>query len=284
MLNLLFGSKLTPWDAEFIAGRHPVQFRKIGRRTVAGERWHNTGWTFPSLVKDLTEKISCQLPENQGIGTWASIGIGIASLFAIFSQLYRVDILKPGDSMDVAVNADDLLTVISAVFAKNWGLPIGTVVCGCEQSDGLWELLHNGEMASEEIHPNSERITDSMEILLWELGGAGETMRFLRAVEAGRTYIPGEPVLRKLRSCLSASVIGEERVLNTIPGVWSSHHYILDPGAATAYAGLLDYRAVSGASCWGMVLCDRSPSLDTVKISQALHCPETELEKILRKS
>lgn len=285
MLNLLFGCKLTPWDIEFTAGRHPVQFEKTGRRTLAAERWHNTGWTFERLVEDLTEKIQTQLPQNRGVGIWAEIGIGIAVLFASFSRIFRENDLKNGETVDIAVCAENLLSAVSAWYAKSWGLPIGTIVCGCRESTGLWDLFHSGMLRAGAIRKSTEEFTwaDGLEILLCACGGQGESLRYLEAREKEKAYIPSDPVLMRLQEWMAVSVISEKRAEQTIPGVKSTHHYILSADGAVAYAGLLDYRAVSGANNLGVVLCDRSPGLEVPALSKILGIQEKELRKLLIK-
>ena len=283
MLNFLFGCKLTPWDIEFTTGKHPVRFEKIGRRSVAVERWHNTAWTFQGMVSDLTAKIQTQLPENQQVGVWAEIGVGIASLFGIFSQLFKVGVLNPGDTVDVAVSADSLLSAVSAWYCKSWGLPVGTIVCSCRESNGLWDLFHNGTLKAGSIPEKTSQFTwaDGLEILLCACGGQGESRRYLDAVSRGKAYVPSDPVLLRLRERMAVSVISERRMLETIPAASSTHHYILSPDGALAYAGLLDYRAVSGSNGWGMVLCDRSPGLDLTTLERALGLSEEEVKSLI---
>ena len=276
VLNLLLGTRLTPLEIEFTVGRHPIGLQKIGRRTVAGERWRNVSWTFSGLVAELTREISLQAPENRSAGPWAHIAAGTAVLFGIWSQLLRARILNSGDLLDVAVGEPDLLSAASAVYAKSWGLPLGRVVCGCQDSDGLWDLLHSGEVPA-------QKAPEDLELLLSACGGPEEVRRFLYCREAKKHYRPSDPVFRKLKDSVAAAVIGEKRIYNTLPAVFATHHYLLSLDGALAYAGLLDYRATSGSGSWGLVLCDRSPSLDIEVIAAALHRSENDVRKLLMK-
>ena len=48
-------------------------------------------------------------------------------------------------------------------------------------------------------------------------------------------------------------------MLSTIPSVYATNSYLLSPGSAIAYAGLLDYRVRTGETRCGLVLAERNP-------------------------
>ena len=272
ILNLLFGTKLTPWDVEFSVGRRPVRLEKIGRRVLAGERWHNCAGQFRQTVQDLTGRIRAE--KGESIGAWAEIGVGIATLFGMFSGC--PELLGGEAVLDVAAASGDLFSVVSAWYARSWGLPIGTIVICCNDNGGLWELLHSGTLRTDGISqetstPEADTVLpEGLELLLCACGGQRETLRYLEAVRVGAAYAPGERVLSQLRKGLFVSVIGERRVEQTISSVYSSHHYLMSPYTALGYAGLSDHRSRNGDGSWGIILADRSPVLDGETAARAL--------------
>lgn len=283
ILNLLFGTKLTPWDVEFSVGRRPVRLEKIGRRVLAGERWHNCAGQFRQTVQDLTGRIRSE--KGESLGAWAEIGVGIATLFGMFSGHQE---LLDGDAvMDVAAASGDLFSVVSAWYARSWGLPIGTIVICCNDNGGLWELLHSGTLRTDGISretstPEADTVLpEGLEILLCACGGQQESLRYLEAVRVGAAYTPSEWVLSQLRQGLFVSVIGERRVEQTISSVYSSHHYLMSPYTALGYAGLSDHRTRTGDSGWGLILADRSPALDGEIVARALGISRETLKEYL---
>lgn len=283
ILNLLFGTKLTPWDVEFSVGRRPVRLVKVGRRVLAGERWHNCGGQFRQTVRDLAERIRAE--KGESLGAWAEIGVGIATLFGMFSG--QPELFDGETSMDVAAASGDLFNVVSAWYARSWGLPIGTIVICCNDNGGLWELLHSGTLRTDGISretstPEADAVLpQGLEILLCACGGQQESLRYLEAVRVGAAYSPGERVLSRLRRGLFVSVIGERRVEQTISSVYSSHRYLMSPYTALGYAGLSDYRTGTGDSSWGLILADRSPALDGELVARGLGISRETLEEYL---
>lgn len=275
LLGLLFGTRITGTELGFVIGRHPVKLQKIDRRTLSCERWRNPGWSFQGSVRELSLKLRAEKPlaGEKPYGPWAEVGMGIASLFGTFSELSRL--VEPEKKIDVAAACDDLYSVLSALYARDWGLPIGTVVAACQESTGLWDLLHSGQMRTDQPLP------EGMELLICFCGGQREAQRFGEALGKGRPFIPMDLTLQRLREALSVSVISKKRVLGTISGAWSSHGCLFSPDSALAYAGLLDYRAGSGTGGWGMILSDRGPSMDPALTARVLGVSEKQAGEIL---
>ena len=273
ILNQLFGTKITDWDLCFSAGSSPVRMEKIGRRTIAGERWRNTDFSFEGYIAQVCRLL--RVKKQAPVSTWAQIAVGSAVLLAMVLQLQREGILLPGESLDVAVSGSGL-PAVSCLYLKTWGLPMGHVVCACRESKGLWDLIHDGEMHTDILEPDSQTVDDLENLLLAESYQA-EVRRFLNCVKRGKAYIPAESLMRKLREDLAVSIISETRVGETLPGVYATKHYILSREGAAAYAGLLDYRAVTGSGNKGLVLCDRCPAEDLSYAAEKLHTEEAEL-------
>lgn len=278
-LNLLFSTKVTDFDLMFAAGPSPVKISPLGRRTLSGERWRNTDWTFEGYVGQVSRLL--RVEKEKSYGTWGKIGISMAVILAMVLRLQAEDILPRDQSVDIALGGDDLLTAAACLYLKDWGVPIGKVICGCRESKGLWELLHDGEMHTDILEPDSPMV-DGLEMLLAAESYQAEVRRFLNCVQHGKPYVPADSLMRKLRQDLSASVISEKRRNNTVPKVYLSYHYILSSDGALAYAALLDDRAVSGSGNYGLVLCDSFPGLQLEDLSRSLKLSEQETDRLLK--
>ena len=278
-LNLLFSTKITDFDLMFAAGPSPVRIAPLGRRTFSGERWRNTDWTFEGYVSQVSRLL--RVEKEKGYGTWGKIGISMAMILAMILRLRAEGILPKEESLDIAMEGDSLLTAAACLYLKEWGIPIRKVICGCRESKGLWELLHDGQMHTDILEPDSPMV-DGLEMLLAAESYQAEVRRFLNCVQHGKPYVPADSLLRKLRQDLSASVISEKRRKNTVPKVYLSYHYILSQDGAMGYGGLLDDRAVSGSGSYGLVLCDSFPGLYLKELSESLKLSQPETERLLR--
>lgn len=278
VLNLLFKTQLTAWDLEFAAGRRPLRLKQLGRRTVAGERWHNTGETFSCLAANLAKRISTQPDSIQGIGSWAEVAAGIASLYALWGLMAQDNMGITGDTVDVAADSETLYSAAGAWLARSWGLPVGRIICGCREDSALWELCHSGQMRTA-----SRQMPEGMELLIYCCGGRREVLRYVEACRTGSVYIPWENTMRRLHQGIFVSVVSPRRVLQTISSVSSAQNYIMSPDTVYAYAAMLDHRAGTGESGWCLILADRSPAQDIPVIAQALGTTAETIKNRLRK-
>ncbi len=280
MLNRLFGTKLSSWDVDFSIGRTPVRLLPLHHRIQSAEIWHNPDWSYERLVNNLLQQLC---PEECIPGSWAKIAIRIAVLFGIFGELMRSGI----ESADVSVVSGDFSAPISAWYARQWGLPIGNIVCCCNENNAIWDLICHGQMrtdgiSKETVIPEADVIVpEELERLIFECGGFEEVEDFLSACQKGRSYCPGDGTLSKMRKGLFVSVVSSKRIDVTIPGMYNTNRYLMAPHTALAYAGLLDYRAKTGRTGHAVVLSEKSPNHACSAIARSLGIPEDGVMAIL---
>ena len=242
--------------------------------------WQNDGKYYDYLARELAEQL---LNESSCQSGWLSIALRIAMLFGIYGQL-------PGDSLepvDISVISGDFAAPISAYYARAWGLPIGNIVCCCNENSGLWELLRHGQLRTDTasvptILPEADvAVPENLERLVYEAGGTDEVERYLASCRRGGTYAPSETVLAKMNRGLSVSVGSSSRISQTISSVYRTHRYVLSPGSALSYAGLMDYRAKAGQARNALILAEKSPALDAERTAAALNISRQELNELL---
>lgn len=280
VLNIIFGTALTSWDIDFCVGRYPVRLKKMGHRIAISESWHNPGWNFQRMVDNLTAILSGE----QTIPTeWVKIAVRIAVLFGVFGELQR-DGIK---SVDISAVSGDFSVPISAWYARKWGLPIGNIICCCNENNNLWDLFCHGHMRTDSlcvstiVQEADITLPSHLERLISESGGIEEVNRYLDCSRSGYPYVPDERVLHELRQGIYVSVVSSKRIEEIIPNVYRSHGYIMEPSAALAYAGLMDYRSKTGVTRHAIVMSEKSPVLDTKIISNLLGVSEDELRQLI---
>lgn len=282
ILNLLFGAKLSATDLDFAIGRHPVRYQSIGRKTVIAETWHNLDGSFGNLSRGLTKLMRGENANEPG--DWTYIAIRIAALFGMTAQLRQAGAEQ---AMDIAVPSGDFRAVMSAWYAKQWGLPIGNIVCCCNENNTLWDLICHGQMRTDAVSiptgtPEADvSVPVGLERLVYEAGGVPEVQRYLEACRNGRAYTVGEDMLSKLRRGLYISVIGSQRMMTTIPSVYRTHHYLLSPYGALVYAGLMDYRAKTGETRSCLIFTESSPLRDKETVAAALGIAPEEINRYI---
>jgi len=264
MLNLLLNTTLTGADVELCLGKRQVRVTDLGQKTYRMEFWHNPQGCFPSMVAGLT-RFLFEGNENAAPGNWAGIATQIASLFAAIGALKKEGLVGSDGEVDVSTVAGDLSGAMSAWYARKWGLPIGTIICGCNENSGLWDLLHHGQLRTDGVAvrtsaPEADVIVPlGLERLIYSCGGQGSVNNFLTCLRAGKTYVPENGLLEELRRGLYVGVVSEPRVRSAISGIYRNRGCVLSPYDAIAYASLQDYRAQGGSGKPCLILSMQKP-------------------------
>ncbi len=247
ILNCLFNTKLTAWELEFAAGKCPLSVKSLGYRVVGVEFRQNSSGSYENLVKSILTLLLGQ--ETANPGNWCRIAIRIALLFGTIGELRRTGVEQ---TVDITVVSGDFSRPISAWYAKKWGLPIGNILCCCNENNGLWELFRHGQMRTDGVSvptavPEADvALPENLERLIFECGGGEAVGSYLEACRKGKSYCCTEAMLTKLRQGMAVSVVSSQRVRDTISGVYRTRGCMLSPGGALAYAGLMDHRAQTG--------------------------------------
>lgn len=251
LLNRFFGGNLSGWDVDSSVGKRPVKVAVVGNRIYAAQLWQNLDGSYAQLEKTLAGKI----PGYQGINTsWLRIAIRICVLFGVFAEMNK-DGLITAEKLDVAVSADDFAVPMAVWYARQMGLPIGMILCSCQEKSGVWELLHLGEMKTD----TDPALLHEVERLIFGTLGMEEARQFVQVVNRQGTYKLLPVDAEALRSGMFCSVIGSQRAQEVIPSVFRTNAYSLSSDAAAPYAALMDYRAKIGINQDSLLLEDSKP-------------------------
>ena len=285
VLNRLFNTKLTSWDVDFAIGRYAVRLEKLGHRVLAMETWHNLESDFQRTVRNLAKVLGADGETEPG--NWTEIGIRIAILFGVFGELMSQGLADQENKVDIAVVSGEFSAPISAWYARRWGLPIGNIICTCNENGNLWDFichgqLKTGDLAVPTITPEADVVVpQGLERLIYGCGGAAEVDRYLDCCRRGVSYYLEDAMLHRLRQGMYVTVSSQKRILDTISSIYSTHRYVLSPYAALSLAGLQDYRARTGESRRALVLVEKSPIHDALTVSKALGITEDALKNYL---
>ncbi len=284
MLNLFFSTGLTGIDVDFAIGRMPVKLTAMNHRILMAEAWRNieSDYSWTELV--LAQKICTELSAPVKLTSWLRIAIRIAVVFGIFGELIGVGLLGVNQNVDVAVPTEDFTWPVTMWYCRELGLPIGNIICACNENSGAWDLLHLGE-----LHMDAARIDTTtpladfpvpfeLERLLHGVSGFTGAQKLAEAMESKKTLRPEEDQAARLRRGMFAAVVSRSRLDALIPSVYRTNSYILGPYTALAYGGLMDYRAKTGESRPALLLASRSPMRDADIVADSMRMTKGELK------
>lgn len=287
ILNLLFGTKLDGWGVEFGIGRYPVKLTPLSGKITVAESWHNPVWKFDRLVSGVEKAIRQSDQISKTPTDWLVIAARIAVLFGIFGQLLENGTLAKGQKLDVSVPSGDLSALMAAWYARQMGLPLGTIICCSNENNSMWNLLHKGELRTDALAPRTHTpdcdytVPNDLERLIFGALGRRETERFCEVCRLGGTYYLESEQLKRLRDGLCVSVVSGKRVASTIPNLYKTTGFIADPYTALAYSGLIDYRATAGESRQALIVAEESPVFSAQFVAECMNITPAELKLLL---
>lgn len=287
ILNLFFGTKLTGWDVDMTIGRTPFKLKSMNFRLLIAELFHNMDADFSRVVRILSERVH---PDGDIIGKhsdWVEIAVRIGVLFGIFGELIRSEQIRVDKPINIAVSSGNFAAPMAAWYARQMGLPIGTIICGCNENGAAWDLLHRGELDTDAIAVKTTTpkgdfaLPPDLERLICGACGQEETLNYCFHCTEGGTYRPDREAHQAMRQGMFAAVVSGVRVASILPSVYHTNRYVLDPYSALAYGALADYRSRTGKSTTTLLLVESSPMTQAESVAKAMSTTVPELKKRL---
>ena len=263
VLNLYFSTSLTQRDVELCIGRQPVRGKEMSYRLKILEFFHNPSGTYDYLEDNLYRKLAGADAQDKPT-LWARIAIRMALLVAVCADITKEEY----DEFDVSVNVGDFTTPMAVWYVREMGLPIGTIICCCNENGATWDLIRRGEM-----HTGSATVNTGMpeldygsptalECLIYHKLGFDESIRYVQMCMQKRDYAIEKDQLATLSCGLSATVVSRDRIDGLINNIRTTSGHCLTDRAAISYGGVQDYRSRSGESRNTMIFIDSDPSIN----------------------
>jgi threonine synthase len=287
ILNLFFGTKITAWDVDVTIGRRVFSSNPAGHRTLRVQLWDDIHGNFRWVLRSLAQLVSPELAKGEGICNWLEIGTRISVIFAMFGELMSSGQIRYDKGADVAVAAGSFAMPAALWYARQMGLPIKTIICGCNENGIAWDLLHRGEaspgtLAVKTTTPEADfAVPPNLERLIHGALGHEEALQFWWCCTEGRTYGLSEVNATEVSRGMFAAVVSMDRVATIIPSVYRTNRYILDPYGALAYGALADYRARTGSVGTALLLNESSPKCASALVADYMHISPDELTRLL---
>lgn len=286
-INILFSKQLTGYDIDLALGKRSVRMQQLNQRLFTAECWHNPQWDYSGMEKQLLYLICDEKDSEPAISDWAEIGIRMAVLFGIVGEMVVNGLASQEKPVDLAMLSGNFSAPMAAWYARGMGLPIGNIVCCCNENSALWDFICHGQLRTDGIArrtmiPEADiMIPKHLEHLISLYGGPAEVAYYVDCLHIGKTYYAEDGLIRRLRQGIYVTVSSENRILNTVSNSFSTHKYLLSLSSSLSYAGLQDYRARTGESRTAVILTEKSPRLDMEAISGLTGISDRELEQYL---
>ena len=259
ILNEFFPGRITAWDIACALGKSPARLDAIGQKVLMGVLWDNREHSFEYLVNSL---YGCLCGNTNLRPTrCARFAITVSVVFGLFAEASKQGFLQ----LDFAAAAGDMETVFAAWYAKKMGLPVGTILCVCNENSNTWDFLHRGSLnTAAPVVPSiltemDVQLPVYLESLIYSSLGENVLAQYVAALEEGAIFSLGEEQLNLLNEGLYSCVVGSNRVADVISSVSKTDGYSLDAYAAAIYGGLQDYRAKTGRNCHTLVWASHKP-------------------------
>lgn len=200
-----------------------------------------------------------------------SINIGrlvpqVVYYFKAYADLVRMGRITMGEAVDFVVPTGNFGDILAGYFARELGLPVGTLVCASNGNSVLTDFLRTGRY--DRHRPFYKTLSPSMDILvssnlerlLFLLSGDEELVRTLMRRLAEEGYYDVPPALfDRIRALFRAGCCSDEQTLRTIADVWQRHGYLCDTHTAVAWEAARQYKASRTSQAPVVVLSTASP-------------------------
>ena len=283
VLNGFFNGKLGRLDVEFALGRRFFGLTGISHRIVIGELWRNTEGGIEGISRRLAERLSAQVGTAEA-GMWMRIACRIAILFAMYAQLRCRGALSHTELFDAAAMTGDFEGPYALYAARRMGLPIGQIICCCNENGSFWELINRGQMklnarVAPTITPKCDAaVPAGLELLIRDRLEWDAVEQYQSLLKTGGTWYLSAEEHRHFREGFSAAVVSDSRIRRAIPNLYNTNGYILCPYSALVYTGLMDYRSHPGPRRTALMLSEFDPRECADTVTRALAISDAELK------
>lgn len=284
VLGVFFGSKLGRLDVEFALGRKFFGLARISHRIVIGELWRSTEGSLTGLSRRLADRLSARVGQTEP-GAWMRIACRIAMIFALFADMRRNGIISHTEIIDAAALTGDFEGPFALHMARKMGLPIGQIICCCNDNGGFWELLNRGQMkmnakVTQTMTPDCDAaVPAGLELLVHDRLERDDVEEYLDLMQKGGTWYLSAEEHRHFQQGFSAAVVSDSRIRRAIPNLYNTNGYILCPYSALVYTGLMDYRSHPGPRRAALMLTETDPRACAQIVTRALAISDGELRE-----
>lgn len=245
IINRLIGTELVGWNMDFLVGETPFHMVSVGYKINLAELWHNTGHSFAFLERGL-------LVTRDRTNLFNRMAVRVGMLWGIYGEMLWRGAFSREDFPDVVFSEMDLPMLPSAWYAREMGLPIGNIICCCDEDSMLWELFSHGTLHL----GRGKTVSEEIVFLLDQVVGGDVNVRLQAAKEFGGVFSLTAEELGRLQKGISICVVSQSR-MGQLMALLKGKGYAATEEGAAAYGALQYFRAANRTSAPAMVLLEK---------------------------
>lgn len=194
-----------------------------------------------------------------------------------YAKMVQAGEIQNGEIMNVVVPTGNFGNILAAFYAKNMGLPIGTLICASNENKVLYDFFTTGtyDRNREFVLTSSPSmdilISSNLERLIYRIGGNNpEKNRSLmkELQENGKYEITAE--MKEQLVDFYGNYASEEETASAIREVYQDCNYIMDTHTGVAAAVYKKYREETGDTAKTMIASTASPYKFTRSVMSAI--------------
>lgn len=227
------------------------------------------------LRKDLAEKGFFFSSANSI--NWGRVLPQIVYYVSAYCDLYRDGKLCEGEKMNVCVPTGNFGNILAAYYAREMGIPIGTLICASNSNNVLTDFIRTGTYDRNRRFYNTTSpsmdilISSNLERMLFALTqDAAEVKGYMKELTEKGTYQVSEEVKQKLQNVFKGYCCDDKKTEEVVGAIYQKYQYLIDPHTAVAFSALEQYRAETGDASSCVVVSTASPFKFCDSVLQAL--------------
>lgn len=217
---------------------------------------------------DLAQKLESS---NMMFSSANSINIGrlvpqVVYYFRAYADAVRSKYINNGDELDFVVPTGNFGNILAGYYAKQMGLPVGTLVCASNENKVLFDFISSGKYDANRkfkltMSPSMDiLISSNLERLLYAIAGNdGEvTASLMEGLKTNGTYEVTPEMKERLKD-FHGGYASEEDTAKAIKSVFDESGYVMDTHTAVAFSVWQKYKQETKTKNKAVIVSTASP-------------------------
>ena len=197
---------------------------------------------------------------------WGRVLPQVVYYVSAYCDLCRDGKLKMGEKMNVCVPTGNFGNILAAYYAREMGIPVGTLICASNSNNVLTDFIRTGTYDRNRKFYNTTSpsmdilISSNLERMLFALTqDTDEVKGYMEQLGKTGTYQVRDEVKEKLQAIFKGYCCDDEETRNVVGKIYQQYQYLIDPHTAVAFSALEQYRNETGDDTPCVVVSTASP-------------------------